>query len=378
MTVCAYQEQCGGCPLRHLGQEAYCAHKKQALEKLLKELPQATIPLGEAVFIGDGHRRRASMAFTYKKGHLSLGFNENKSPNLVNVENCLLLTPKINASLQFLRHLLTEICSVPFMVKKGKKTFSSHIEKGDVWICEADNGLDIVLEFNENLSLDHRQIIFEQAQSFSDVIRISHRLKNTDVPETVVEKAKPIINIAEYNIYIPAGTFLQASKASEQALISLVLKYAESFSGKIADLFCGVGTFSYPLSKKKGCKVVSIDSSAELLDGFKTSVNHNQIPNIEVIRKNLFKYPLDERELKDVGLVVFDPPRAGAAAQAAVFASLPDAEKPEKIIAVSCNPHSFVKDATLLLKGGYKIAELTLVDQFAYSNHSELIALFTK
>ena len=114
------------------------------------------------------------------------------------------------------------------------------------------------------------------------------------------------------------------------------------------------------------------------LDGFKTSVNRNQIPNIEVIRKNLFKYPLDERELKDVGLVVFDPPRAGAAAQAAVFASLSDAEKPENIIAVSCNPHSFVKDATLLLKGGYKIAELTLVDQFAYSNHSELIALFTK
>lgn len=376
--VCTYQEQCGGCPLRHLEQKAYREHKQKTLAALLDNLPQKNIPLGEPVFIGDSSRRRASMAFEYKKKQLVLGFNENKSARLVNIETCELLTAKINAALPCLRRLLRELCEIMFTVKKGKKAISARIEKGDVWICEADNGLDIVLEFDEELRLEHRMVIFELAQIFPDIIRISHRRRNADLPETVVEKAKPVINIAGYDVFIPAGTFLQASKASEQALVSLVMKYAGDFTGKIADLFCGVGTFSYPLSKNKGCKIISVDSSEELLDGFRASVNRNRITNIEVIKKNLFKYPLDEKELNGIGLVVFDPPRAGASAQAAVLASLPEDKKPEKIIAVSCNPSSFVRDAGILLSGGYKIAELTLVDQFSYSDHSELIALFTK
>lgn len=100
------------------------------------------------------------------------------------------------------------------------------------------------------------------------------------------------------------------------------------------------------------------------------------IPNIEIQAKNLFKYPLDKLELKGFSAVVFDPPRAGAAAQVKKIAEMTD--KPEKIIAVSCNPNTFVNDANTLISAGYKIDEITLVDQFIYSNHSELVALFTK
>lgn len=102
------------------------------------------------------------------------------------------------------------------------------------------------------------------------------------------------------------------------------------------------------------------------------------ISNIEIITKNLFKYPLDVKELQGFSAVVFDPPRAGAAAQVAELASLPQNERPEKIIAVSCNPGTFVNDANKLLESGYKLIEVTMVDQFVYSNHSELVALFTK
>ena len=91
----------------------------------------------------------------------------------------------------------------------------------------------------------------------------------------------------------------------------------------------------------------------------------------------MFKYPLAGKELSGFDVLVFDPPRAGAAAQMEAVAALPPADRPQKIIAVSCNPHSFVKDAGILLACGYELRETTLVDQFAYSNHSELVALFT-
>ena len=142
-------------------------------------------------------------------------------------------------------------------------------------------------------------------------------------------------------------------------------------------MFCGVGTFSYPLAAMQENKIISVDSSVELLQGFRHSVNANMLSNINIVERNLFKYPLEGDELVGFSAIVFDPPRAGAEAQVRAISKLATKDLPQKIIAVSCNPHSFIKDAEILLNAGYSISEITLVDQFAYSNHSELVALFT-
>ena len=154
--------------------------------------------------------------------------------------------------------------------------------------------------------------------------------------------------------------------------------YLGDTRGKIADLFCGIGTFSYPLAVMPENKIVAADESESLLKGFQHSVNRQMLHNIEIVQRNLFKYPFSGQELKGFTAVVFDPPRAGAAAQVKELASLEESDKPKKIIAISCNPHSFVNDANVLIEGGYCLREVTMVDQFVYSNHSELAALFTK
>lgn len=373
--TCDLSDICGGCHFRNLDIKAYQLKKEQDFARNLQGLKQEKINFGEPVFIPDGNRRRASFAFSYKKGQLTLGFNESQSNNLVDCQICPLLTPKLNANMTNFRLMVSEICAIPFVEGKGKKQTKSNLNSGDILVCEADNGVDVVFEFDKELNLNHRMAIFEMSQNYNDIIRILHRRKLGDTPETIVEKIKPIIKIADYNVYIPAGTFLQPSKAGENALVDLVLKYLGDSDGKIADLFCGVGTFSYPISRNINNKITAVDSSVELLEGFRQSVNKNVIPNIEIVTKNLFKYPLDETELKGFEVVVFDPPRAGASAQAAKIAMMSD--KPKKLIAISCNPHSFIKDANLLLDSGYKIEEITFVDQFIYSTHSELVALFT-
>ena len=65
---------------------------------------------------------------------------------------------------------------------------------------------------------------------------------------------------------------------------SLVLKYFEDIKGNIADLFCGVGTFSYLLASKTGVKITAVDSSEQLLKGFQDSINKNQITEIKRIK----------------------------------------------------------------------------------------------
>lgn len=377
--ICQNQKICGGCVHRSLSDDEYRRLKTDALNKVLSTLSQANIPMGDPVFIGDGVRRRATFAFKSSKSKIVLGFNRFHSDEIINIDTCPLLLPEINSLLPDLSDLLAELCSVRLVQnsKKNKKTATMSVTQGDVHVCAASNGLDIVLEFDIEPNLEHKMIIFEWAQKVSNVIRISHRRKAFGQSEPLIEKTKPQIVIGNCNVYIPAGTFLQASLAGEQALVNLVLKYLGDTKGKIADLFCGVGTFTYPLSATKDNKIIAVDSSHELLSGFRQSVNANMHGNVEIMERNLFKYPLAGKELCGFSAIVFDPPRAGAEAQVKAVADLNKEDLPLKIIAVSCNPHSFVKDAEILLNAGYEIAEVTLVDQFAYSNHSELVALFT-
>lgn len=375
--TCPYQQICGGCPYRHLGREEYQKMKTQQFERILTQIRQDNIKTGQPVFIADGTRRRAALAFLYQRGKLQLGFNENRSHALVDIRSCSLLTPAINAVLPLLYNFLTGFCAIKSTEKlKNKKFRTYNIGRGDVHLTETAGGLDILFEIGEPLSLEHRMCLCDFAGN-DGIARISVRTGQNKA-ETIVEKNRPYLDIGGYQVFVPAGTFLQASREGEQALLNLVMHYIGTTNGKVADLFCGVGTFSYPLAANRNCKITAADSSEELLDGFQKSVNHNMIPNISICRRNLFKYPLDSQELKGFDAVVFDPPRAGAAAQTAQIAAMPQADKPARVVAVSCNPHTFVNDANTLLGGGYKLTEVTLVDQFVYSTHSELVALFEK
>jgi 23S rRNA (uracil1939-C5)-methyltransferase len=68
--------------------------------------------------------------------------------------------------------------------------------------------------------------------------------------------------------------------------------------------------------------------------------------------------------------VVFDPPRAGAAAQAAMLAK----SGVRRLVAVSCNPGTLARDLRILADGGYRIVRVTPVDQFLFSAHVEVVA----
>ena len=374
---CPYIEICGGCPLRNLTETEYQQTKKVWFNKILAALNQPEIAQDKPVFIADGSRRRAELTFEYSHKKLSLGFNAAQSHKIADIEYCLALTENLNNLLLQVRRFLEDLCQINITKKIKNKIIATNINQGEIWLTEADNGIDILLEINASLNLEQRMLISEWTAENPQVIRLSVRVNNGK-PETIIEKIKPYINIAEYQVYIAAGTFLQPSKAGEQALINLVLQYAGKTTGKIADLFCGIGTFSYPLAANMQNKITAVDSSAELLAGFKQTVNANMIPNIEILQKNLFKYPLDADDLKQFTLVVFDPPRAGAAAQVKQFAQMSDVDKPQKIIAVSCNPHTFINDANTLLSSGYALEKITMVDQFVYSKHCELVALFIK
>lgn len=374
---CVYENICGGCPFRLLGEEEYQKRKLETFKKIIANLAQEKISFGTPLFIGDSTRRRAEFSFEYKKGKLIFGFNARQTHEIVDIENCALLTAELNFVLPIVRKFIAELCQITTTKKEGKKIKKYSIAKGQIFLTQAQNGVDVSLEAAENPELDHRLLIAELINNNPQIISFSWKNQKGN-SEIIAQKSAPQINIAGYNIRIPSATFLQASEQSEKALISLVLHYLEGTVGNIADLFCGIGTFSYPLSQNIKNKITAVDSSESLLGEFQKNVNMLSLPNIKILKRNLFKYPLQDDELKGFSAIIFDPPRAGASAQIQALTPLKNEEKPQKIVAVSCNPHTFVNDANTLLANGYNIKEITMVDQFNYSNHTELVALFEK
>ena len=90
--------------------------------------------------------------------------------------------------------------------------------------------------------------------------------------------------------------------------------------------------------------------------------------------RDLFQRPLRGEELDAFDAVLFDPPRAGAEAQARALA----AAGPPLVVAVSCNVETFARDARILIDGGYAIGPVTPLDQFRFSPHVEILAAFRR
>jgi 23S rRNA (uracil1939-C5)-methyltransferase len=171
---------------------------------------------------------------------------------------------------------------------------------------------------------------------------------------------------------LPPAAFLQATAEGEAQLSRLVVA-ACAGATKIADLFCGIGPFALRLAER--ARVLAVDNEAAALAALKRAAAATPgLKPVETQEHDLFKDPLLAADLRRLDAVVFDPPRQGAQAQTRALA----ASAMPLIVAVSCNPATFARDAAELVRGGYRLVEVTPVDQFRYSAHVEIVARFEK
>jgi 23S rRNA (uracil1939-C5)-methyltransferase len=140
-------------------------------------------------------------------------------------------------------------------------------------------------------------------------------------------------------------------------------------AGRFADLFAGCGTFAGRLLARG--RVDAFESDAAAVRALTMAAAARPLT---AQRRDLFRNPVNADEAARYDAVVFDPPRAGAEAQARALA----ASRVPCVVGVSCNPATFARDARILADGGYRLRAVTVIDQFAWSHHVELVASFAK
>jgi 23S rRNA (uracil1939-C5)-methyltransferase len=188
----------------------------------------------------------------------------------------------------------------------------------------------------------------------------------------VFRSRSPEIAVGSASLLPTAGGFLQAAAAAEMAIAETVLAHVGK-TKPVADLFAGVGTFTLRLARQS--PVTAVEGEQALVDALQAAARRaTGLKPVTALRRDLFVNPLSRRELDAFGAVVFDPPAAGAKAQAEALA----ASSVKRVAAVSCNPATLARDARILIDGGYRLIRVVPVDQFLFSAEIEAVATFER
>jgi 23S rRNA (uracil1939-C5)-methyltransferase len=348
---CPHFGVCGGCAIQHWSEAPYQAWKRNIV---VETLAQAKIAADVAPLLdahGAGRRRITLHGRMATQDVLKVGFAAAGSHDIIPVDRCPILDPALDGAIE------AAWATAEPLIAIGKPL--------DIQVTATLNGLDIDVRGSGALPTGLISALSRVAEK--------HRLARlTRHGELVLQRGSPDVAIGNAKVVLPPGSFLQATVKGEETLAALVR--AQCGRAKhIADLFCGVGPFALRLAEK--ARVTAFDSDAGAITALQKAAQTT--PGLKPLKaeaRDLFRRPLMPQELRDYDAVVFDPPRQGAQAQVTQLA----ASKVPVIVAVSCNAATFARDAKILIDGGYKIADVTPVDQFRHTPHVELVARFAR
>lgn len=355
--ICDVFGKCGGCQLQHLPAASYDAWKADAVRTALSRhgLSIDLAPLRKVPF---DSRRRATLAFVMTAAGPVLGFNEAYSDRIVGMDGCPLLVPALAVLWGPLKAFCAETLPAPV--------------RADIRMTATEtSAVEIVVEADVDLDLLRREAIATFTETH-DIARFCWK-KPGEPPEPVVQRRPVALAIGKAKIELPVGGFLQPSTAGESVLQELVMAGVGT-AERIADLYCGVGTFTFVLADA-GKHVFAVDDNAQQIAALDQAAGRAGLGgHVETAVRDLRASPLETKALKSLDAVIFDPPRAGAKAQAETIAD----SDVSRVVAVSCNPSTMARDLRILVDGGYNVENLTPLDQFPMSYHVETVAVLSR
>lgn len=354
--ACPHFTVCGGCALQHWDHAPYLAWKVDRLiGTLARERVEAEVlaPFAAA----PGTRRRVTLhARRGDRESARLGYKARKSWDLVDIDLCPIAEPAIQAAIPALKRLAARLFEHPNSAPSLHVTLTDTGLDIDITGVEAKSG---------GLSADARMQLAERAAE-ADFARV------TLSGEVAYMARLPQVRLGPARVSLPPGAFLQATRAAEMVMADFV---AEAASGatRIADLYSGVGTFTFRLAEI--APTHAADFGAGAVAALSAALSSAPgLKGVTVEARDLVRRPLLAHDLRHTDVAVFDPPRAGAAEQAAELAS----SKVARVIGVSCNPATFARDARVLIDAGFRLERVLPVDQFLWSPHIELVGVFSR
>lgn len=353
---CLHFSVCGGCQLQHLSESAYKIWKRGLVIEAVTRAGGDPALVDDLVRVPIASRRRAVFSAIRQGKGLRLGFRHRQGHSVENITECLILTPGLAELLPPLRASLET---------------ETDLRELRITATMTETGIDLVIETETGLDLRLREKFAQFAQD-QDLARLSWRQGN-GTAEPVAMRRPPVLTFGKVAVTLPPGAFLQPSQEGGIALQNFVSEATPHDTSRIADLYAGCGPFTFGLAGR--AIIHAVEENSEAVNAVTLAARRaSLVPWVTAEQRDLDRRPLQPDELAGFDTVIFDPPRAGAAAQAAALAQ----SQVPVVIAISCNPATFTRDARTLIAGGYTLEKVIPLDQFPWSAHIELAAKFVK
>ena len=350
---CPYFGRCGGCHYQHLSPELQSASKREILRETLRRLGgiewKEEIPL----HAGPAWNYRNQAQFKIGRqpdGQVALGFFEPQSHRVLDIESCLILSPRLNSTLAELRRPEWARGLAEF------REIELFADQGDA---------EVMLTLRSDAPrLEDEQLGLGLLERIPGVVCVALTASGR---RRVLGKSALHYSVGEISYRVSPGSFFQVSRFLATELVTSV---AEGEQGELAlDLFAGVGMFSLPLARRFQ-RVVAAEANPTAASDLKANAEANGLTNLRAAGQTTYDF-LRRFAQAEPDLVVMDPPRAGVdAGSLKLLAAL----RPRKIHYLSCSPPTLARDLGFLLRQGWHVRSLELFDLFPQTYHIETLA----
>lgn len=360
---CPLFGRCGGCQWQHLPYLTQLTWKEQVFSDLMSRVGLVSrenlLPI---VSSASEWRYRSRVQFKCRltdQGFV-IGFYRSGSHFIIDVEDCLLLAPPIQATLKILRQAFMEApcrASIPQIdvscddggqVRVVVHTIANELDELRAWLRELAlaHGLSLCLQTGRKASLE---------------------VVAGESPLSVLVDT-PVLSLS----YSPGG-FAQVNLEQNRRLISTMLEWLDLQEDEVVlDLFCGMGNLSLPIARRVR-EVVGVEDYAPAIADARANAIANSVSNA-TFRVGDATFAVAEYLRGSFGLVVLDPPRTGSLSVAQELLRL----TPERILYVSCDPATLARDLKPLIQDGYQVAISQPFDFFPQTWHIESMTLLVR
>ena len=351
---CPYFGNCGGCQWQHIDYPAQADLKKEILGDLLKRLGR----LKEIPSIGVVPSPKAydyRIRIQLKVRGKAMGYYQERSHRIVDVEHCPISHPLVNRIIQNLRDQLDAL---------------SRMKEIEINISpEEERGIILFHPHSSDRRLGPLAKKLLQSDPILRGIAIAGRGELTFFGDPL-ELTIPSYQDRNLQLRISPGSFSQVNLEQNQTLIQIVLQFSElNQEDKVLDLYAGVGNLTLPLAIRAK-EALGIEENRMAVKDAQFNAERNGIQNCHFIQGRV-EHVLSNWERGTPHLIILDPPRAGCKTILDQVVRL----KPKKIIYVSCEPTTFARDLRLFSEKGYSLQRLSLIDMFPQTYHIEVVGL---
>ena len=377
-AACPLAKKCGGCQLQNMSYPQQLQWKQRKVERLLGKFHRVEPIIGMEHPVH--YRNKVQAAFGLDRGRRIIsGVYQSSTHRIVPVDSCMIEDQKADQIITSIRHLLPQFRIQPFDERTGQGLLRHVLVKRGF----SSGQIMVVLVTVSPILPAKNRFVEALLQKHPDITTVVQNINPGFTSMVLGEREKVLYGPGTIEdtlcgcvFRISAKSFYQINPVQTEVLYSRALEMARlTGSERVIDAYCGIGTIGMIAARQAG-QVLGVELNRDAVRDAISNAKRNNITNIYFQCADAGEFMREmaaEGETADV--VLMDPPRAGS--DEAFLSSLVKLS-PTKVVYISCNPETQVRDVTYLTQNGYSVCAIQPVDMFPYTNHVETVVLLSK